>query len=167
MPRPILRRLLLSALACVPLAGCDSDSVGVHNVPAPQPLRIIVDSSRIVAQSDFSSAASASQTVLTSDSAYTAWWASLGAGVPIPTGVSFVDSVLIGVTQGPRSTSGYGVWVDSLTGSSAHPVVHIRERTSVGCPVLAVETSPFQVVQLPALGDSVTFAITTYVRTCP
>jgi hypothetical protein len=120
-----------------------------------------------VAQSDFSYAASASHTVLTADSAYTAWWAALRTGAALPKGVSFLDSVLIGVTQGPRSTSGYGVWVDSLTGSSAHPVVHIREQTSVGCPVLAVETSPYQLVQLPALGDSVTFAITTYVRTCP
>jgi hypothetical protein len=141
--------------------------VGLPNVPAPQPLRIIVDSSLIVAQSDFSYAASASHTVLRSDSAYTAWWANLGTGAPIPKAVSFVDSVLIGVTQGPRATSGYGVWVDSLTGNSAHPVVHLREQTSVGCPVLTVETSPYQLVQLPALGDSVTFAITTYIRTCP
>lgn len=167
MPSSLLPPRFLVALACAAASGCSRDTVAARDLPATQTVRVVVDSSLVVAQGEFSQATSASSTVLTSDSAFTTWWAALGTGTPMPSGGSFQDSVLVGVTQGPYSTSGYGIWVDSVTGDRAHPVVHVRERSSVGCPVLTVETSPYQVVRVPALGDSVSFAVTRTVRSCP
>jgi hypothetical protein len=166
-----LRQSVTLGTACLLLGACGGDAVGLRNTspgpgPGPAPFRLVVDSAHIVSRGDFSDALVASRVVLASDPAYAQWWDSVAPAGLRPVVAGFPDSVLIAVTQGARPTAGYGVWVDSVTGHAGRLVVHVHERTSVGCPVQAVASSPYEVVQLPALGDSVTFVVTQVTRTC-
>jgi hypothetical protein len=76
--------------------------------------------------------------------------------VPRPARVDFARDALLLISPGPRSSTGYGVRVLSVSERRRSILVRVRETTPrLGQSVRARVTYPYRLIEIPRTGKSV------------